>query len=262
MSRIDPAAAAPPDPALDIRGLTRRFGDLVAVDGLDLRVPRGSFFGFLGPNGAGKTTTLRMLTGLLEPTAGEAWIDGLSVQRQPVEVKRRIGVVPDDLALFDRLTLREHVVLGGRVHGLDAAETARRAEDLLATLDLWNDRDAYAGNASHGMRRKLALAMALLHRPSVLLLDEPFEGVDPIAGKTIRDLLAWLVGRGVTIFLTSHILEIVERLADRVAILVHGRLAFESTLAEVRASGRSLEDVFVQAAGGPADALARLEWLA
>jgi ABC-2 type transport system ATP-binding protein len=249
-------------PAIDIRHLGRRFGDLVAVHDLDLRVPRGSFYAFLGPNGAGKTTTLRMLTGLLEPTTGEVLVEGRSVQREPVVVKRRIGVVPDELALFDRLTLLEHATLGGRVHGLPAAETARRAEDLLVTLDLWTDRDTFAGNASHGMRRKLALAMALLHRPSVLFLDEPFEGVDPIAGKTIRDLLAWLVGRGVTIFLTSHILEIVERLADRVAILVAGRIVFESTLAEVRASGRTLEDVFVHAAGAPADALSRLEWLA
>jgi ABC-2 type transport system ATP-binding protein len=246
---------------IEVRRLVRRFGDFTAVDDISFNVPRGCFFGFLGPNGAGKSTTLRMLTGLLPPTSGDALIEGLSVVTDGVEVKRRIGVVPDNLALFDRLSLWEHLTLAGQIHGLSRTETESRATDLLRLMELWEDRGTMSVDASHGMRKKTALGMALIHGPRVLLLDEPFEGIDPIAGKVIRDLLTGLAGRGVTIVITSHILEVIERLVDRIAIMVKGRIAVETTAAEVRASGRTLEDVFVEAAGLPADRVMDLPWL-
>lgn len=249
------------EPAVRIDGLTRRFGDFVAVDDISLDVPAGSFYGFLGPNGAGKSTTVRMLTGLLEPTAGDAFIQGHSIRTSPVEVKRLIGVVPDDLALFDRLSHWEHLTLVGRVTGLTREDTERRAEDLLKLLDLWEDRGKLVVDSSHGMKKKLALSLALIHAPRVLFLDEPFEGIDPIAGKAIRDLLARLAKSGVTIFLTSHILEIIERLADRVAIIARGKIALDTTLADIRAGGGSLEDAFVRAVGEEAAEVSELPWL-
>lgn len=248
-------------PAIDIRNLTKRFGDFTAVDGIDLRVPRGSFYGFLGLNGAGKSTTVRMLTGLLPPTSGDALVEGLSIGTAGVEVKRRIGVLPDDLALFDRLTLWEHLTLSGPIYGLSKAETESRGADLLKLLDLWEERGTFAAEASHGMRKKTALALALVHNPRVLFLDEPFEGIDPVSGKAIRDLLVMLAQRGITIFITSHILEIIERLADRVAIIDGGRIVLETTMAEVQVSGKRLEEMFVDAVGGGKGEGVDLEWL-
>jgi ABC-2 type transport system ATP-binding protein len=239
-------------PAIEIRNLVRRFGAVTAVDGVSLRIPRGSLFGFLGPNGAGKTTTVRMVTGLLRPDAGDALVCGRSILLDPVEVKRRIGVVPDDLALFDRLSFQENLALVGGVHGLSRSETESRAEDLLRLLDLHEERGLLAAQGSSGMRKKLALAAALIHAPPVLFLDEPFEGIDPVAGLRIRDLLRQLASRGTTIFLTSHILEIVERLADRVAVIVRGRVTVDGPVADLRRGGRTLEDVFVEAVGSPA----------
>jgi ABC-2 type transport system ATP-binding protein len=248
-------------PIIETRGLVRRFGDKVAVAGIDLAVPRGSFFGFLGPNGAGKTTTVRMLTGLLAPTEGEALIGGRSIREHPVEIKRRIGVVPDTLALFDRLSLWEHVTLVGRVHGLSKSETESRGEELLTLLGLWEDRGVYATDASHGMRKKTALAIALLHAPDVLFLDEPFEGIDPIAGKVLRDLLRLMSSRGTTIFLTSHILEIIERLVDRVAVIVRGRIELVDSLENLQRGGRTLEEAFITAAGADQTREVDLSWL-
>lgn len=253
--------AVPPGNAIEIRGLTRRFGNVAAVNGLDLTVPRGAFLALLGTNGAGKTTTLRMLTGLLAPTSGDALIEGFSIRDAPLEVKRRIGVVPDELALFDRLTFGEHLTLTGRIHGFDAAETARRAGDLLELLELTEARDLFAHQGSTGMRKKLALGIALLPRPSVLFLDEPFESIDAFVSRTIRDLLAALVQRGVTVVLTSHILEVVDQIADRVAILAQGRLAFQGTMEALHAGGRSVEDVLRDVAGRPAKALRDVPWL-
>lgn len=244
-----------------LRGLSRRFGEKVAVDGIDLDIARGAFLGFLGPNGAGKTTTVRMITGLLEPTAGDAEIAGHSIRRDPVAVKRLIGVVPDSLALFDRLSLWEHLTLVGQVHDLSRTETESRATELLQLLGLWDDRATYAIDASHGMRKKLALALALIHAPRVLFLDEPFEGIDPIAGKVLRDLLRRLSRSGTTIFLTSHILEVVERLVDRLTIIVKGRIVLDDALAALRQDGRSLEDIFIAAAGDGANADVELNWL-
>jgi ABC-2 type transport system ATP-binding protein len=255
--------ASPPqsDAAIVVRNFTREFGSKVAVNDISFEVSRGSFFGFLGPNGAGKSTTVRMLTGLLPPTSGNAWIDGRSILSEPVNVKRHMGVIPDDLALFDRLSLSEHLTLAGQMHELPGADIESRTEDLLRLLDLWDDRGTHAVDASHGMRKKTALAMALIHRPRVLFLDEPFEGIDPIASRHIRSLLSQLAKSGATIFLTSHILEIIERLADRVAIIVAGSLAVEESLESLRRSGGSLEDVFVEAVGEPAER-PDLSWLA
>ena len=248
--------------SIEIRDLAKTFGKKEAVRGINLTIPKGSFFGFLGPNGAGKTTTIRMITGLLAPTNGDAILDGHSIVRESLAAKQRIGVMPDDLALFDRLSLWEHLTMVGSIHGLSRDDTHTRAEGLLKILGLWDDRGAFAGDSSHGMRKKLALALALIHNPSILFLDEPFEGIDPLAGKVLRRLLQRMSERGTTIFLTSHILEIIEKLVDHVAIIVAGEIALDSPLADLAAEGRTLEEAFVNAAGDAAgDSEMDLTWL-
>jgi len=248
--------------AIEIKGLTKTFGQKEAVRNIDLTVPQGSFFGFLGPNGAGKTTTIRMVTGLLAPTSGDAILTGNSIVKDSLAAKRLIGVVPDELALFDRLSLWEHLTMVGSIHGLSKDDTHTRSEDLLRVLGLWADRGTFAGESSHGMRKKLALAMALIHNPAILFLDEPFEGIDPLAGKVLRKLLQRMSARGTTIFLTSHILEIIEKLVDHVAIIVEGEIALDSPLADLVAGGRTLEEAFVVAAGNSAgDTEVDLAWL-
>jgi len=209
---------------IETSGLTKRFGKLAAVNNLNLQVPKGTIFGFLGPNGAGKSTTVKMLTGLLTPSDGEARIGGLSILSSPLDVKKRIGVLPEELALFDSLTIWEHLMLCGPVYGLDRKETEKRGAQLLRYLDLSQHRNAYVEQASSGMRKKCALAMSLLHNPSVLFLDEPFEGIDPVSSRNIKDLLVLLASRGATIFLTSHILEVVERLVESFAIIDAGEI--------------------------------------
>lgn len=229
------------------------------MDALTLAVPRGAFFGFLGPNGAGKSTTVRMLTGVLRPTSGRASVLGLDLERDGVEAKRRMGVVPEEFTLFDRLRGREHLVFVGRLYRLARAVAAARAEELLDLLGLAGDADSLVADYSHGMKKKLALGCALIHGPDVLFLDEPFEGIDAVASSTIRDLLQHLTTRGVTVFLTSHILEIVERLCDHVGILVGGRLRHQGPMHTVR-DGEGLEPLFVRLAGGRGPA-PRLSWL-
>jgi ABC-2 type transport system ATP-binding protein len=231
---------------IEITGLTRRFGDFVAVHDLNVHVPKGVIFGFLGPNGSGKSTTVKMLTGILKPTAGDASIDGLSIRKSPLELKRKIGVLPEDLALFDSLTIWEHLQMAGPIYGLSRNETESRAEQLLSYLDLWSDRHTYVEQSSFGMRKKCALAMALLHNPKVLFLDEPFEGIDPVASRSIKDLLIHMSGKGITIFLTSHILEVVERLVHSFALIVHGEIVCSQTVEETIESGRTLEDIYFQ----------------
>ena len=250
-----------PEFAIEARGLERRYGDRVALAGLDLCVPRGAFLALLGTNGAGKTTTVRVLTGIVAPTAGDAWVCGFSLRESPLEVKRRIGVVPDPLALFEALSFWEHLTLVGRIHGFDGAETAQRARDLLELLEIGAERTLRPSQASAGTRKKLALAMALLPRPPVLFLDEPFESIDPFVGRTLRDLLAALAQSGVTIVLTSHILEVVERVADHVAILERGQLVFAGTMADLHQRGHSVEDAFRAAAGRGEPALRAVPWL-
>jgi ABC-2 type transport system ATP-binding protein len=231
---------------IETDGLTRRFGNFVAVHDLKLQIPKGVIFGFLGPNGSGKSTTVKMLTGILKPTAGDALIDGLSIRSSLLEIKRRIGVLPEDLALFDSFTIWEHLKLCGPIYGLSAQETDSRAEQLLNYLDLWSDRQTPVEQSSFGMKKKCALAMALIHNPKVLFLDEPFEGIDPVASRAIKDLLVQMSGKGITIFLTSHILEVVERLVHSYAVIVHGELACSHTMEETLRSGRTLEDVYFQ----------------
>jgi ABC-2 type transport system ATP-binding protein len=236
--------------AVRTEGLTRRFGAQAAVDGIDLRVPRGSFYGFLGENGAGKSTTISMLTGVLAPTSGALEVLGILPGN---ELKRRIGVVPDGLLLFDRLTGREHLVFVARLFGLPRAEAGRRADELLEAMELSQDARKLVADFSFGMRKKLALAASLIHGPELLFLDEPFEGVDAVAKASLTALLADLVKRRkLTVFLTSHVLEVVERLCDQVGVIHRGRLVAQGTLVDVvhAVSGaQSLTDAFVKLVG-------------
>jgi ABC-2 type transport system ATP-binding protein len=250
--------------ALETSGLRKVFGDLVAVDSIDLAVPRGSFYGFLGPNGAGKSTTIKCLTGLLLPTAGTCRILDMDPFADPVSVKRQVGVMPEDLALFDRLSGAETLAFVGRVHGLDKASVRARSAELIELMDLKSAAADLVADYSHGMRKKISLAAALLPGPRLLFLDEPFEGIDAIASRQIKDLLTHYVRGGGTVFLTSHVLEIVERLCDHIGIINKGRMVAQGTLAELRsgaATGQSLEELFLTIVGathanGPA-----LEWL-
>jgi ABC-2 type transport system ATP-binding protein len=251
------------DLALETRGLTRSFGNLVAVDRVDLTVPRGSFYGFLGPNGAGKSTTLKCLTGLLRPSAGEIRILGQDPWQQPVLVKRQLGVVPEDLALFDRLSATETLAFVGQVHGLSRATLAERVTELLELMDLAEAADALVADYSHGMRKKLSLAAALLPAPRMLFLDEPFEGIDVVASQQIRRLLLSFVEGGGTVFLTSHILEIVERLCDQLGVIHQGRLVAQGPMDELRsnAGGRTLEELFLGLVGAGEVERPSLRWL-
>jgi ABC-2 type transport system ATP-binding protein len=261
-------------PAVETVELVRRFGAFTAVDHLSLRVERGQFFGFLGPNGAGKSTTIKMLTGLLAPTAGSARVLGYDVVREAVEMKRRIGVVPEDLNLFERLTGAEMLTFTARMYGLGRAETVARTRELLALMELESEPRRLVVEYSHGMKKKLALACALIHRPEILFLDEPFEGVDAIAARTLKDLLARLTARGLTVFLTSHVLEIVERLCTHIAIINDGRLVVSGALAELRRAvtadandhppdaPATFEDYFLRVTGGTRqDTTDVLSWL-
>src|SRR6185312_9155057 len=221
-------------PAVATSGLTRRFGQLAAVQDVDLQVAPGQFFGFLGPNGAGKSTTIKMLTGLLAPSAGSIRILGLDLMTHGVEVKRQIGVVPEGMALFGRLTGTEYLNFVGQMYGLDRPTAAKRTGELLEFMQLADQRKKLITDYSHGMQKKLALAAAVIHGPRVLFLDEPFEGVDAVASVTLKAMLQSMIARGATIFLTSHVLEIVERLCSHVAIIDHGRLVAQGSLDELR----------------------------
>jgi len=245
--------------AVETFELVKQFGDFVAVDHLNLNVNRGSFFGFLGPNGAGKSTTIKMLTGLLAPTSGTLHVLGFDVSVQPMEVKRRIGVVPEDLNLFERLTGAEMLSFTGRMYGLGRDEIAQRSKELLDLMELQHEPRKLIVEYSHGMKKKLSLACALIHRPEILFLDEPFEGVDAIASRTLKDLLSRLTARGLTVFLTSHVLEIVERLCSDIAIIAQGKLLASGSLNELRKGIRleddgqgpvSLEEYFIHVVGG------------
>jgi len=226
-------------PAIETHNLTRRFGSLVAVDNVNLTVDGGQFFGFLGPNGAGKSTTIKMLTGLLAPSAGRMNILGLDFQQNGLEVKRQIGVVPEGLALYDRLTGSEFLEFVGRMYGLERATARQRTAELLDFMQLADRPKTLIADYSHGMQKKLALAAAVIHGPKVLFLDEPFEGVDAIAAGTLKEMLSRMIARGATIFLTSHVLEIVERLCSHVAIIHQGRLVAQGSLEELRAGAVS-----------------------
>jgi len=242
--------------------LTRDFGSFRAVDQIDLRVASGSFYGFLGPNGAGKSTTIKMLTGLMAPTAGSMRILGQDVSdpSRSLGVKRRVGVVPENLALFDNLTAREYLTFVGRMYLLPKPIIRERCEELLELMDLANEEKKLTLEFSHGMKKKLALAAALLPNPDLLFLDEPFEGVDAVASRVLRDMLKRCVGRGATIFLTSHVLEIVEKLCTDVGIIARGRLVHQGSMDELRRDG-SLEDKFLAIVGEGHHEVQTLSWL-
>lgn len=246
-------------PAIQVRDLRKRYGLQPAVDGVDLEVPRGSFFGFLGPNGAGKSTTIRMLTGLIPPDSGTIEILGLPLPEKELEIKRHIGLVPDESLLFDRLTGAEYLEFVGRMYELDRGTAIARARDLLDLFQLQNDRKMIA-EYSKGMRKRVAMAASLIHHPELFLMDEPFEGVDAVGARLMKDILTDQVRRGATIFLTTHVLEVVERLCDRVAIIDHGKIVNSGTLDELRAGGESLEDAFVRVVGA-GQMSGRLDWL-
>ena len=248
--------------AIETTNLTRNFGQFRAVNQLNLRVEAGRFYGFLGPNGAGKSTTIKMFTGLLAPSGGTMRILGedMSDPRCALEVKRRIGVVPENLALFDNLTAREHLTFIGRMYLLPPATIRARCDELLAMMDLAHEEKKLTLEFSHGMKKKLALAAALIPNPDLLFLDEPFEGVDAVASRVLRDTLKQCVGRGATVFLTSHVLEIVERLCTDVGIIARGELVHQGTMEELRRAG-SLEDKFLAVVGNGEHEAQKLSWL-
>ncbi len=243
--------------AILVRNLKKVYGAKAAVDGLDLEVPRGSFFGFLGPNGAGKTTTIRMLMGLAPPTSGSIELLGLPMPEHAIEVKRRIGLVPDESLLFDHLTGLEFTEFVGRMYGLARPLARERARELLALFELDGEPRKLIGDYSKGMRKRVAMAAALIHRPELFLLDEPFEGVDAVGARLMKEILLEQVRHGATMFLTSHVLEVVERLCDRVAIIHEGKMVVCGTMAELRTGSETLEDVFVRVVGAerPAESL-------
>jgi ABC-2 type transport system ATP-binding protein len=248
--------------AIETHQLTRYFDSFCAVNGIDLRVERGTFYGFLGPNGAGKSTTIKMLTGLLAPSDGKVLVLGKNVldPSESLEVKRHVGVIPEDLALFDNLTGREYLTFVGRMYLLPKETIRSRIGELLSMLALDGEEKKLTAEYSHGMKKKLALAAAVLPNPDLLFLDEPFEGVDAVTSHVIRDLLAGYVARGSTVFLTSHVLEIVERLCTHVGIIVKGNLVEQASLDELR-QGSSLEERFLEKAGADPDATHKLSWL-
>jgi ABC-2 type transport system ATP-binding protein len=260
-------APAPDLPAVRTRGLTRVFDGKTAVDGLDLEVPRGVFFGFLGPNGAGKSTTIRMLCGLMTPTSGEARVLGIDPAEDPVGVKRVLGILPEEIHTYERLSGWEILVFTGRMHGLGVEESERRAADLLALMEMSeDDRHRLLVDYSMGTKKKVLLACAMIHSPRVLFLDEPFNGIDAVTARAIRRVLERAVERGVTVFFSSHVMETVERLCDLVAVIDRGRLVASGTVDDLRiAAGLGpeapFEDVFVRLVGGVEDR-GSLEWLA
>jgi len=248
--------------AIETHHLTRYFNDFRAVNGVEISVDRGTFYGFLGPNGAGKSTTIKMLTGLLAPSEGQILVLGKNMldPKQAIEAKSRIGVIPENLALFDNLTAREYLTFVGRMYLVERETIKKRIDEMLPMLDLQTDEKKLTVEYSHGMKKKLALAAALLPNPDLLFLDEPFEGVDAVTSRVIRDLLSSYVARGSTVFLTSHVLEIVEKLCTHVGIIVKGALVEQAALDDLR-QGSSLETRFLEKAGAESVAIHKLSWL-
>jgi ABC-2 type transport system ATP-binding protein len=236
-------------PAIEVQNLRKLYGEKAAVDGLNLTVPRGCFFGFLGPNGAGKTTTIKMLMGLAPPTSGTISLLGLPMPERALEIKQLIGLVPDESLLFDHLTGGEFIEFVGRIYGLDRAVARERAQELMELFELHGNERKLINEYSKGMRKRVAMAAALIHRPQLYLMDEPFEGVDAVGARLMKDILLEQVRHGATIFLTSHVLEVVERLCDRVAIINEGHVVREGSMSELREGSETLEDAFVRAVG-------------
>jgi ABC-2 type transport system ATP-binding protein len=243
-----------PSGALTLRGLTKAFGDKRAVDALDLEVRAGELYALLGPNGAGKTTTLRMVAGLLAPDAGEISVFGVDARKDPKGAKRITAWLPDEPMLYDKLTAWEYLEFIGGLWGVPSKVGKTRAEELLRLLDLWDHRDERCEGFSRGMKQKAALAGALIHEPQLLMLDEPLTGLDAAIARQVKDLLQTRVRAGCAIILTTHILDVAERMAHRIGIIQGGRLVAQGTLAELQAratSGHTLEDVFLQLTAEP-----------
>src|SRR3984957_18894689 len=247
-------------PAIEVQNLRKVYGSKAAVDGLNLTVPRGCFFGFLGPNGAGKTTTIKMLMGLAPPTTGTISLMGLPMPEQALEIKQQIGLVPDESLLFDHLTGGEFIEFVGRIYALDRRVARERSGELLELFELDGARNKLISEYSKGMRKRVAMAAALIHRPKLFLMDEPFEGVDAVGARLMKDILLDQVKHGATIFLTSHVLEVVERLCDHVAIINQGRIVRSGPMSELRNGSETLEEVFVREVGAE-KTFDRLEWL-
>ena len=245
----DSLATANDVTAITISGLYKSYGGLKAVDGLSVTVQQGSFFGFLGPNGAGKTTTIKMLMGLAQPDAGTIDILGLPMPEKSLEIRKVIGLVPDDSLLFDYLNGTEYLEFIARLYGLPRAVSRERSRELLALFELQENPRKLIGEYSKGMRKRVALAAALIHRPRLFLMDEPFEGVDAVGARLMKDILLEQVKHGATVFLTSHVLEVVERLCDQVAIISRGKIIAEGTVDELRQQATegasTLEEIFV-----------------
>ncbi|MGD1071606.1 MAG: ABC transporter ATP-binding protein [Bryobacteraceae bacterium] len=249
-----------PTPAIEVHDLRKIYDGKPAVDGLSLTVPRGSFFGFLGPNGAGKSTTIRMLTGLIPVTSGSIELLGLPMPQQELAIKQRIGLVPDESLLFDRLTGLEFLEFVGRMYSLARPLARHRAEELLDLFELADERRKLIAEYSKGMRKRIAMAASLIHRPELFLMDEPFEGVDAVGARLMKDILADQVRHGATVFLTSHVLEVVERLCDHAAIINAGKIVAEGSMDDLRAGTHTLEEVFVRTVGRDRE-YEGLEWL-
>ncbi|HEV7185710.1 MAG TPA: ABC transporter ATP-binding protein [Leifsonia sp.] len=252
MTRVNAASEIPPEDqqtAVMIRGLYKHFGQKAAVDGIDLDVPSGSFYGLVGPNGAGKTTTLSMVTGLLRPDHGQVFLHGVDVWREPIRAKSMVGVLSDGVRLFDRLTGLQLVEYAGLLSGMDRATATERTHDLLRLLDLEQDAGTLVVDYSAGMTKKVALACAMVHAPRVLVLDEPFESVDPVSAANIRDILHGFVRGGGTVIVSSHVMDLVQRMCDHVAVITNGRVVVAGTVDEVRGDS-TLEDRFVELVGG------------
>ncbi len=251
-------------PAIEITGLRKLYNGFAAVDGLSITVPQRCFFGFLGPNGAGKTTTIKMLMGLAQPDSGSINVLGLPLPEKSLEIRREIGLVPDESLLFDYLTGSEYLEFIGRLYGLAKPQAKERGGELLQLFQLADNARKLIGEYSKGMRKRIAMAAALIHRPKLFLMDEPFEGVDAVGARLMKDILLEQVHHGATVFLTSHVLEVVERLCDQVAIINRGKIVTQGTMADLRsqsANGAStLEDIFVNIVGAERDS-ERLDWL-
>src|SRR6202171_1465788 len=247
-------------PAIEIRDLRKVYGDKAAVDGLTLTVPQGCFFGFLGPNGAGKTTTIKMLMGLAPPTSGTIQLLGMPMPERSLAIKQLIGLVPDESLLFDHLTGGEFIEFVGRIYGLERETARERSTELLELFELSASPRKMIAEYSKGMRKRVAMAAALIHRPQLFLMDEPFEGVDAVGARLMKEILLDLVHHGATIFLTSHVLEVVERLCDHAAIINAGKIVAEGSMDELRAGSHTLEEVFVKTVGADRE-YERLEWL-
>ncbi len=237
-----------------LAGLTKRYGKFTAVAGIDLEVPRGELFGLLGPNGAGKTTTLRMIAGILRPTSGGVLVGGIDIQQHPLEAKARLGYIPDRPFVYDKLTGGEFLRFAAALYGQQGAMVERRIDELLEFFELTPWKHELTETYSHGMRQKLIISGALVHRPDVVVVDEPMVGLDPKSARLLKDLFRRFVDRGGTVLMSTHTLEVAEVMCDRIAILYRGKIAADGTMDDLRqqtaSEGMSLEDLFLKLTGG------------